>query len=276
MEMEEIYYRDIVKFKVLSAEQIKKISRDDEEDFKKQLVLRNLRLVVLIAREFRHWCKSCGISFFDLVQEGNIGLIMAARSYKPEKRSKFSVHAGRRIRVFMIREVQKNRGAIFFPYNLQDNVRRMNKVQLDFFKKGKDLSETELADRTYFSEEKIADFLDISQRIVGAVSLDARVDVGGGSKLIKDTIEDAKIASLHGEVEKKELVKAIESLLGTLSRREEKIMRMVFGIGYYTDFNMQEIGDELGISRERVRQIRKRCMSLLRKRAKKLKLTEFL
>lgn len=232
----------------------------------KDLILRNFSLVVIIAKEFEYLCSYCCLGLWDLIQEGQFGLLKAAERFDSRKGYKFSTYAAWWIRLFIRRAIQKNIGPVVLPANLQNKLAFIGRVEALFLtKKGRCATVSELAGKTGFSEIEIARIKSASMQIFKDVSLDAL-----------EPVENGKTPAPHRALEKKELAEAVNALLATLKPREEKIMRMIFGTGYDDGLNMSEVGVKIGLSRERVRQIRDECMRLLRKRAKKLKLREFL
>jgi RNA polymerase sigma factor (sigma-70 family) len=224
---------------------------------KNRFVAHNVKLVVSIARDFRGF----GLSFSDLVQEGNLGLIRAVEKFDAERGFKFSTYAVWWIRQALIRAVQNQARTIRIPSHLHDVLRR--------YRRTRDALEDQLGREPTVAE--IADALDVTVaraeqlQTLGRdpISLEAEVP-GTEDKRIEDYVEDRDVVSPTERIDRSALEHTARASIGALEEREGAILRWRFGLEGEREHTLEEIGQKLGLSRERVRQLESRALNKLR------------
>lgn len=255
-----IYMREMGQFSMLSAdEEIKLAHRIAEGDqfAKNELVEANLRLVVSLARHYQ----GCGLSYQDLIQEGNIGLIKAAEKFDVSKGFRFSTYASWWIKQALSRAIADQSRTIRIPVHMTENINKFKKTERELLSKlNREPKVKEIADAMGISEKQAKE---IQSYIVEPTSLDIQVgdddDTTIGS-FIEDTHfvnpESAYIKESNGDV--------VNAVLDTLSDREANILRLRFGIGGKKAMTLEEVGKEYGLTRERIRQIEAKALRKLR------------
>lgn len=236
---------------------------------KSHLVESNMRLVVSIAKAYR----SSGIPFEDLIQEGSIGLMTAAERFDPKRGYRFSTYATQWIRQAIGRAVDNKAKSIRLPAHVSEAIRKIDKARADFKReRGEDPTADQLAARTGISLRKVSILLATTQ---DPISLDMPVgdeeNTSLGSLLYDRTSPDPQEELIHSEMRHE-----IDVIMATLDERERLIMRKRFGFDGEDTYVLQQIGEELNISRERVRQIEAQALRKLRSIARKRHLREYL
>lgn len=236
---------------------------------KARLVESNMRLVVSIAKAYR----SSGIPFEDLIQEGAIGLMTAAERFDPKRGYRFSTYATQWIRQAIGRAVDNKAKSIRLPAHVSESLRKLDKARAEMRREiGEDPTPEQLAQRTGISPRKVASLLNTTQE---PISLDMPVgdeeNTSLGSLLYDKTSPDPQEELIEAEMRDE-----IDSILQTLDDREQLIMRKRFGFDGEDTYVLQQIGEELNISRERVRQIEAQALRKLRSAARRRKLREYL
>lgn len=255
-----IYMREMGQFSMLSAdEEIKLANRiaEGDQSAKNELVEANLRLVVSLARHYQ----GCGLSYQDLIQEGNIGLIKAAEKFDVSKGFRFSTYASWWIKQALSRAIADQSRTIRIPVHMTENINKFKKTERELLSQlNREPKIKEIADAMGISEKQAKE---IQSYIVEPTSLDIQVgdddDTTIGS-FIEDTHfinpESAYIKESNGDV--------INAVLDTLSDREANILRLRFGIGGKKAMTLEEVGKEYGLTRERIRQIEAKALRKLR------------
>lgn len=255
-----IYMREMGQFSMLSAdEEIKLAHRiaEGDQSAKNELVEANLRLVVSLARHYQ----GCGLSYQDLIQEGNIGLIKAAEKFDVSKGFRFSTYASWWIKQTLSRAIADQSRTIRIPVHMTENINKFKKTERELLSKlNREPKVKEIADAMGISEKQAKE---IQSYIVEPTSLDIQVgdddDTTIGS-FIEDTHfinpESAYIKESNGDV--------VNAVLDTLSDREANILRLRFGIGGKKAMTLEEVGKEYGLTRERIRQIEAKALRKLR------------
>jgi RNA polymerase primary sigma factor len=237
---------------------------EDKSEIRKEIAERNMGLVHLWAKEMKNSYPTSGLEFRDLFQEGNIGLMKAVDKYQWRKGFKFSTYANWWIGQRIKRALADQGRTIRMPAHIVENISKYLKAKRLLSQMiGRNPLPKEIASEMGIEIEKVLDLMQISQSVS---SLNQPVgDKKEGSEL-GDFISDTKTISPENYAEKEllrnELKKIIEE---TLSEREEKILILRFGLEDGRRHNLQEVGDVLGITRERIRQIQKRSLEKLRK-----------
>lgn len=255
-----IYMREMGQFSMLSAEEeielANRIAKGDQSA-KNELVEANLRLVVSLARHYQ----GCGLSYQDLIQEGNIGLIKAAEKFDVSKGFRFSTYASWWIKQALSRAIADQSRTIRIPVHMTENINKFKKIERELLSQlNREPKIKEIADAMGISEKQAKE---IQSYIVEPTSLDIQVgdddDTTIGS-FIEDTHfvnpESAYIKESNGDV--------VNAVLDTLSDREANILRLRFGIGGKKAMTLEEVGKEYGLTRERIRQIEAKALRKLR------------
>lgn len=255
-----IYMREMGQFSMLSAEKEVELANriaEGDQSAKNELVEANLRLVVSLARHYQ----GCGLSYQDLIQEGNIGLIKAAEKFDVSKGFRFSTYASWWIKQALSRAIADQSRTIRIPVHMTENINKFKKTERELLNQlNREPKIKEIADAMGISEKQAKE---IQSYIVEPTSLDIQVgdddDTTIGS-FIEDTHfinpESAYIKESNGDI--------VNAVLDTLSDREANILRLRFGIGGKKAMTLEEVGKEYGLTRERIRQIEAKALRKLR------------
>ena len=268
-----IYLRQIGKIPLLSTEEeldlAKKIQEDRDEFAKNLLVNANLRLVVSIAKKYI----GRGLSFLDLIQEGNVGLIKAVGRFDYKKGYKFSTYATWWIQQSITRAIADKARIIRLPIHMIDSIGKIRRATIDLTAElGHSPSKQELAYRLGLSVQKLTSIIKSAQ---STVSMDTPATSDEDSSKISDFIVDDSTISPDGRVTQDSLLEDIRKILNQLSQKERDILIMRYGLDNDgSKQTLDEIGSNYGVSRERIRQIENRAISKLKKLCKNEKLRE--
>ena len=270
-----LYLREIGKIPLLSLEEEAELAQKIVEGDKKakdKMVEANMRLVVSIAKRY----SGRGLDFLDLIQEGNTGLLRAVDKFDPEKGFKFSTYATWWIRQAITRAIADQARTIRIPVHMVETI---NKVLRTTRKLTTELnhepSTEEIAKELDMEVEKIEYVMRIKQDIA---SLDASVGRDGDDEdsVLGDFVEDEERISPEDSAATQILKEKLAEIISTLSEREQKIIKMRFGIGGERPHTLEEVGTEFSVTRERIRQIEAKALSKLRKHKDTKKLHEYL
>ena len=227
-----------------------------------KIVEANLKLVVHIAKRYS---SSCSIPLMDLVQEGNIGLIEAVKRFDNTKGYKFSTYAVYWIKRNIVIAITNNSRTIRLPANIVDIVRKIHKLNKESLQKNnRELTLKELSKALKLPEERIADIMEVA---VAPISLDYIVDDDNDTE-IKDLIADKTISGSDVLLSKDNQRQAIIDVLNTLTEKEKIILSMRFGLDDGVNRTLEDVGQILGITRERVRQIEIKALKKLQQPAR--------
>ncbi|HKS06680.1 MAG TPA: RNA polymerase sigma factor RpoD/SigA [Gemmatimonadaceae bacterium] len=254
------YLRDISQYPLITRDDevqlAQRIRMGDQESLDK-LVRSNLRFVVSVAKKYQNQ----GVSLSDLINEGNLGLIRAAHKFDETKGIKFISYAVWWIRQAILQALAEQSRIVRVPLNRAGTLHKLGKLSsLMLQELGREATHAELAQQMALTEEEVARTMSISQT---HLSLDAPLAPGEDNKLL-DYIADTVHATPDERTFEKALTASIEEALCSLKEREAKILRLYFGLDDSEPMTLEEIGEMLGITRERVRQIKEKALSRLR------------
>jgi RNA polymerase primary sigma factor len=269
---EALYFRDITRYRVLSDEEERKLVvrvQRNEPGANDALITANLRFVVSVARRYR----GRGLGYMDLINEGNIGLMKAAKRFNLEIKVKFISYAVWWIRQSIQKALFEQAGTVRIPLNKVALFRNF-KQALD--KNRGDYYETIMMESFKSHENDIVEIMDKMK----SISLDTPISNSSSPwnesvKTLQDVLGEEP--NQEGDTERRELGTALDSVLQNVPSREERIIRMYFGLNFSRQFTLEEIGRELNLTRERVRLIRDKALrTLMRNPVSRARLTPFL
>ena len=256
-----LYMREMGAIPMLSFEEEKhyaQLPAQGDVNAKNKLIEANLRLVISLAKHYQ----GCGLSFQDLIQEGNIGLIKAADKFDVEKGFRFSTYASWWIKQAISRAIADQSRTIRIPVHMTENISKVKKVERDLTTKlNREPSLEELASALSLSVEEL---VEIKSYMMDTTSLDIPVGDEDDGTTVASFVEDAKFTNPADTIAKEADAEVVDAVLGTLSEREADILRRRFGIGFNHPMTLEDIGKEYGLSRERIRQIESKALRKLR------------
>lgn len=270
-----LYLREIGKIPLLSAEEelalAQRVVKGDKKA-KDKMAEANMRLVVSIAKRY----SGRGLDFLDLIQEGNTGLLRAVEKFDPDKGFKFSTYATWWIRQAITRAIADQARVIRIPVHMVETINKLLRTQRRMTQDlNREPTIEELAKELEMEPDKVEYVMKIKQDIQ---SLDAGVGRDGEEEdsSLKDFIEDEESATPEESATNQLLKEQVQSVLSALSDREQKIIRMRFGLDNGKSHTLEEVGQEFAVTRERIRQIEAKALAKLRKHKDAKKLHEYL
>ena len=267
-----MYLKDIGRVPLLSAEEevdLAKRMQENDEAAKKRLSEANLRLVVSIAKRY----VGRGMLFLDLIQEGNLGLMKAVEKFDYQKGFKFSTYATWWIRQSITRAIADQARTIRIPVHMVETINKLTRVQRVLLQElGREPLPSEIAERMGVTEERVREIQKIAQ---DPVSLETPIGEEEDSHL-GDFIEDEKTTTPSDSVAFTMLKEQLLGVLDTLTPREEKVLRLRYGIDDGKPRTLEEVGKEFNVTRERIRQIEAKALRKLRHPSRSKKLKDFL
>ena len=270
-----LYLREIGKIPLLEIEEEKKLTARATKGDKKakdKLAESNMRLVVSIAKRY----SGRGLDFLDLIQEGNTGLLRAVEKFDPDKGFKFSTYATWWIRQAITRAIADQARTIRIPVHMVETINKTIRTSRKLTQElNREPTTEELAEVLGMEPDKVEYVLRIRQDIA---SLDQSVGKDGEDEdsVLGDFVEDEERATPEDAAGSQLLKEELAKIIRTLTDREQKIIKMRFGIGGGRPHTLEEVGEEFSVTRERIRQIEAKALSKLRKNKDTKKLREYL
>ena len=267
-----MYLKEIGTVPLLSADEELRLAKrkaEGDESAKERLIEANLRLVVSIAKRYT----GRGMSFLDLVQEGNLGLIKGVEKFDYTKGYKLSTYATWWIRQSVTRALADQARTIRVPVHMVETINKMSKMQTKLtLELGYEPSVTELAEALEMSEDKVMEIMQIARE---PASLETPIGEEDDSNL-GDFVADSNAVTPEGNVESVMLREHIDALLGDLKERERQVIVLRFGLEDGHPRTLEEVGKEFNVTRERIRQIEAKALRKLRNPVRSKRIRDFL
>ena len=267
-----MYLKEIGTVPLLSADEelvLAKRKAEGDESAKERLIEANLRLVVSIAKRYT----GRGMSFLDLVQEGNLGLIKGVEKFDYTKGYKLSTYATWWIRQSVTRALADQARTIRVPVHMVETINKMSKMQRKLtLELGYEPSVTELAEALEMSEDKVMEIMQIARE---PASLETPIG-GEDDSNLGDFVADNNVLTPEGNVESVMLREHIDALLGDLKERERQVIVLRFGLEDGHPRTLEEVGKEFNVTRERIRQIEAKALRKLRNPVRSKRIRDFL
>ena len=267
-----MYLKEIGKVPLLTAEEeieLAKRMENGDEEAKKRLAEANLRLVVSIAKRY----VGRGMLFLDLIQEGNLGLIKAVEKFDYRKGFKFSTYATWWIRQAITRAIADQARTIRIPVHMVETINKLVRVSRQLLQElGREPTPEEIAERMDIPVERVREIIKISQE---PVSLETPIGEEEDSHL-GDFIQDDNVPVPADAAAFTLLKEQLQEVLGTLTEREQKVLRLRFGLDDGRARTLEEVGKEFNVTRERIRQIEAKALRKLRHPSRSRKLKDYL
>ena len=266
------FLREIREFPRLSIQEERELARrcaEGDEDAVRHMVSANLRLVVSVAREYA----GRGVALLDLIQEGSIGLLVAARKFDYTLDFRFSTYATKWIRQGVTRCLMNHAGMIRVPLHTAERMRKVDVTRAALRQEmGEEPPIPLIAEKCGIPENKVMELIRLMPEVC---SLD--IPTGDGEEgALRSLLEDVQAPQPYEELVRKELEHTMSQLMATLNQRQQQILRLHFGMEDGNCYSLEEIGKKMGISKERVRQIERQAMDKLQKNGASLGLEDFL
>jgi RNA polymerase primary sigma factor len=265
------YLRDVSRHELITPEREKELgalAQQGDQEAIQELARANLRFVISVAKKYQNR----GVSLTDLIQEGNVGLVTAARKFDPEQGVKFISYAVWWIRQAILASLANHGRAVRVPLNRASDLARIfrEKERLKQ-EKGREPTTDELAEATHLTPELVESLQTLNS---AEIRLDAPIGDSEDSQLVERFITE-EAAEPEIEVESRLLTEMITEALSTLEPRDGKVLRLYFGLEGEREHTLEEIGNMLGVTRERIRQLRDRALRRLREGGKGSALESF-
>lgn len=267
-----MYLKDIGQAQLLTPEQEVELAKkilDGDERAKKELSERNLKLVVSIAKKY---VNRSSMQFLDLIQEGNLGLLKAVEKFDYTKGFRFSTYATWWIRQSITRAIADQARTIRIPVHMVETIHRLSRVSKQLMQElGRDPTNAEIAERMGLSENRVIEIQKIAQ---DPVSLESPVGEEDESR-ISDFVEDESVKSPTDNAAQDILKAQLLQVIETLTPREQKVIRLRYGLDDSHPRTLEEVGKEFNVTRERIRQIEAKALRKLRHPNRSKKLQDF-
>lgn len=268
-----LYLREIGKIPLLTAEEELALAQEvvaGDKRAKDKMAEANMRLVVSIAKRY----VGRGLDLLDLIQEGNTGLLRAVEKFDPDKGFKFSTYATWWIRQAITRAIADQARTIRIPVHMVETINKLLRTQRRLTQDlNREPTNEEIAEAMELDVEKVEHIMKIKQDIS---SLDASVRDDEEDSVLGDFIEDEDTITPEESAAGQLLKEQVKDLLGSLSEREQKILRLRFGLEDGKNHTLEEVGQEFSVTRERIRQIEAKALAKLKKHKDSKKLMDYL
>ena len=268
-----LYLREIGKIPLLSAEEELKLAYEikaGDKLAKDQMAEANMRLVVSIAKRY----VGRGLDLLDLIQEGNTGLLRAVEKFDPDKGFKFSTYATWWIRQAITRAIADQARTIRIPVHMVETINKLLRTQRRLTQElNREPSNEEIAEAMEIEVDKVEHIMKIKQDIS---SLDASIRDDEEDSVLSDFIEDDDAISPEESATNQLLKEQVKEILGALTEREQKILKLRFGLEDGKQHTLEEVGQEFSVTRERIRQIEAKALAKLRKHKDAKKLHDYI
>lgn len=256
------YLKEISGYAVLSASEEKEIAKRAKEgdlNAKKQLVKANLKLVITIARKAIHIAK---IPMVDLIQEGNLGLMIAVEKFNWELGYKFSTYASWWIKQSMFKAISEQAHSMKIPVYIQETLSKFSKIKSEMERQYNcQVKNHDVAKKMDISAEKIDSYLSAYSK---TISIESGFENSEGKEYnVADILEDEK-SCVYSSVEAEHLKKDIETVVSSLKHREQEVVKMRYGLGDFARSTLEEIGNLYGVTKECIRQTELRALKKIR------------
>ena len=256
------YLRKANNYENLTAEQEREIAlkaKNGDNEAKMKLIQANLKLVLTVARKAIHVSK---LPMVDLIQEGNLGLMVAVEKFNPDLGYRFSTYATWWIKQAMFKAISEQSYCMKIPVYIQETLSKFNKVKSEMERKSNSqITNQDVAKQMDIEPEKIDSYL---SAYTSTVSIEGSFDANNGSELsVADILEDEK-TSVEENIEYEELKKEIKSIVSTLKDREQAVINMRFGLENFAKTTLEDIGKLFGVTKECIRQTELRALNKLR------------
>lgn len=268
-----LYLREIGKIPLLSAEEELELARRvvaGDKDAKDKMAEANMRLVVSIAKRY----VGRGLDLLDLIQEGNTGLLRAVEKFDPDKGFKFSTYATWWIRQAITRAIADQARTIRIPVHMVETINKLLRTQRRLTQElNREPTNEEIAEAMELDVDKVEHIMKIKQDIA---SLDASIRDDEEESVLADFIEDEDTISPEESATNQLLKEQVKGMLGALTEREQKILKLRFGLEDGRQHTLEEVGQEFSVTRERIRQIEAKALAKLRKHKDAKKLHDYI
>jgi len=268
-----LYLREIGKIPLLSAEEELELARRvvaGDKIAKDKMAEANMRLVVSIAKRY----VGRGLDLLDLIQEGNTGLLRAVEKFDPDKGFKFSTYATWWIRQAITRAIADQARTIRIPVHMVETINKLLRTQRRLTQElNREPTNEEIADAMELDVDKVEHIMKIKQDIA---SLDASIRDDEEESVLADFIEDEDTISPEESATNQLLKEQVKGMLGALTEREQKILKLRFGLEDGRQHTLEEVGQEFSVTRERIRQIEAKALAKLRKHKDAKKLHDYI
>lgn len=268
-----LYLREIGKIPLLSSEEELALAQRvvaGEKDAKDKMAEANMRLVVSIAKRY----VGRGLDLLDLIQEGNTGLLRAVEKFDPDKGFKFSTYATWWIRQAITRAIADQARTIRIPVHMVETINKLLRTQRRLTQElNREPSNEEIAKEMEIEVDKVEHIMKIKQDIS---SLDASIRDDEEDSVLADFIEDEDTVSPEESATGQLLKEQVKDMLGALTEREQKILKLRFGLEDGKSHTLEEVGQEFSVTRERIRQIEAKALAKLRKHRDAKKLHDYI
>jgi len=268
-----LYLREIGKIPLLNAEEELALAQRvvaGEKEAKDQMAEANLRLVVSIAKRY----VGRGLDLLDLIEEGNTGLLRAVEKFDPDKGFKFSTYATWWIRQAITRAIADQARTIRIPVHMVETINKLLRTQRRLTQEmNREPTNAEIAKEMEIDEAKVEHIMKIKQDIS---SLDASIRDDEEESVLADFIEDEDTVTPEESATSQLLKEQVKDMLGALTEREQKILKLRFGLEDGKQHTLEEVGQEFSVTRERIRQIEAKALAKLRKHKDARKLHDYI